>query len=49
VREFGKYYGVGQGTNDNMADEHCMLENNGYKRSLRICNTYCFSTATMVV
>jgi len=27
---------------------HCMLDNWGYKHILRICNTYCFSSATMV-
>jgi hypothetical protein len=27
---------------------HCMLDNEGYKHTLIICNTYCFSTATMV-
>jgi hypothetical protein len=26
----------------------CMLDNWGYKHTLRICNTYCFPTATMV-
>jgi hypothetical protein len=29
-----------------MAHAHCMLE--GYKHILRICSTYCFSSATMV-
>jgi hypothetical protein len=27
----------------------CMLDTEGYKHTLRICNTYCFPTATMVV
>jgi hypothetical protein len=26
----------------------CMLGNEGYRKTLRICNTYCFSTATKV-
>jgi len=26
----------------------CMLDNYGYRNTHRICNTYCFSTATMV-
>jgi hypothetical protein len=36
-----------QATNDNMAHAHCMLDAWGYKQTLRICDTYCFSTATM--
>ena len=35
-------------TDDNMAVEHCMLDTQGYRHTLIICNTYCFSTATMV-
>jgi hypothetical protein len=31
-----------------MAHAHCMLDNWGYKHTLAICNTYCFSTATVV-
>ena len=31
-----------------MAHAHCMLDTKGYKRTLRICNTDFFSTATMV-
>jgi len=27
---------------------HCMLDTYGYRHTLRICNTHCFSTATMV-
>ena len=30
------------------AHAHCMLDNYGYRHTLRICNTYCFTTATMV-
>jgi len=32
----------------NMAHAHCMLDTQGYKWTLRICNTYSFSTATIV-
>ena len=27
---------------------HCMLDNYGYRHTLRICNTYCFSSQTTV-
>ena len=27
---------------------HCMLDTQGYKHTLRLCNAHCFSTATMV-
>jgi len=37
-----------QATNDNMAHAHCMLHNPDYKYTFRLCNTHCFSTATMV-
>jgi hypothetical protein len=30
-----------------MAPAHCMLDTEGYKHTLRICNTYCFFTATV--
>ena len=33
-----------QATADNMVHAHCMLDTEGYKHTLRICNTYCFST-----
>ena len=39
---------VGQVTGDNIAHVHCMLDTQGYNHTLRICNTYCLSTATMV-
>ena len=41
---------AGQATDDNMAYEHCTLDTKGYgyKHTLRICNTYCSSTATIV-
>jgi hypothetical protein len=32
----------------NTAHALCMLDNESYKHSLRICNTYCFSTATVL-
>jgi hypothetical protein len=31
-----------------MAHEHCMLGTKGYKHTLRIRNTYCFFTVTVV-
>ena len=31
-----------------MAHELCMMDHYGYKHTLRICNTYCFPTATVV-
>jgi hypothetical protein len=37
-----------QVTDDNMAHAHCMMDTKGYKQTLKICNTYWFSTATMV-
>jgi len=45
-----KYCTAGQGTDDNIV--RCMyfacFFNLGYKRTLRIRNTYCFSAATVV-
>jgi len=40
-----KYGGGGQATDDNMAHACCMLNDYGYKHTLGICNTYCFSKA----
>jgi hypothetical protein len=37
-----------QATDENAMLEHCMLDTQGYKKKLRILNTYCSSTATMV-
>ena len=34
---------------DNMVHAHCVLDNKGYRHILRIRNTSCFSTATMVL
>jgi hypothetical protein len=31
-----------------MAHAQCMLDNLGYIHALRICNTHCFSTATIL-
>jgi hypothetical protein len=44
-----KYRGAGQATDDSMAHAHCMLDTYGCKRTLRICNTYCVYTATIVM
>jgi len=33
---------------ENVAHVHCMLDTEGYKCTLTVCNT-CFSTAAMVV
>jgi hypothetical protein len=41
-----KYFRAGQATDDNMVHALCMLDKWGYKHTLSICNTYCFSTAT---
>ena len=43
-----KYCRVVQVTDDNMAQAHCMLDNEGYKYTPRTCYIYCFSNATMV-
>ena len=31
-----------------MAHVHCMLDTHGYKNKLRMCNTYCFCTETVI-
>jgi len=38
---------AGQATYDNMTHADCMLNTSGYKYTLRLLNSYCFSTATM--
>jgi hypothetical protein len=43
-----KFCRTGQDTDDTMAHVVGMLDTEGYKHTLGICNTYCFSTATMV-
>jgi hypothetical protein len=42
-----KYFRVGQATDDNTAHAQYMLDTSGYKHTLRICNTCCFSIGTM--
>jgi len=32
-----------------MVHAHCMLDTQGYKYTFRICNIYCYSTATVVM
>ena len=44
----GKYCRAGQATDENMAHVHCMLDIKGYHNTLIMCNSYCFSTATIV-
>jgi hypothetical protein len=44
----GKYCSARQATDDNMAHAYFMLDTYRYKNTLRMCNTYCFSTATLV-
>jgi hypothetical protein len=41
-----KYCTGGQTADDNMAQAHWMLDTEGYRHTLRICNTYCFYMAT---
>jgi len=43
-----KYGTAGQATDDNTAHAHWMLDTLSYRHILRICNTYCLSTATTV-
>ena len=43
-----KYGTAGQTTDDNMAHAHGVLDTLVYRHTLRICNTYCFSTASVV-
>jgi hypothetical protein len=40
---------AGQATDDNMAQTHCVLDKEGYKHKLIICNTFRFSNATTVL
>jgi len=37
-----KYCTAGQDTDDSKTNTHCMLDIQGYKHPLRVCNTYCF-------
>ena len=43
-----KYCRAGQAADDSMVHAHCMLDILGCKHVFRICNIYCFSTATVV-
>jgi hypothetical protein len=45
---FFKWYRIGDNVNDNMVHAQCLLGTYGYKYTLGICNTYCFSTASMI-
>jgi hypothetical protein len=38
----------GQATDDIMAHALCMLDTQGHKHTVIICNTFCLSTITMV-
>jgi len=42
-----KSYRTGKVTYDNTAHAHWMLGTQGYKHTLRICSSYCLSSATM--
>ena len=42
-----KHGTAGEAKDENMAHAHFTLGNLGYKHTLRICNTSCFTTATM--
>ena len=44
-----KYCRAWQATYDNMVHVHCILDTQGYKHTLRICNNYFYSTSTMAV
>jgi len=43
-----KYCRAGQATDHNMTHAHFTLGTQSYKHTLTICNTYCFSTTTVV-
>ena len=43
-----KFCTTGQATDNNTAHAHCVLYTSGCKHTLRILNTYCLSTSTMV-
>ena len=48
MRKCAQLCRAGEATDDNMAHAHCMLDNLSYKHTIRIWNTYWFSTATVV-
>ena len=43
-----KFCRAGLVTYDNMAHAHCMLGTQGYRHTLRVCNTHCFSAVNIV-
>jgi len=43
-----KYYIAGQVSDRTIVHTHCMLDTLGYKYTVTKCNSYCFTTATMV-
>jgi len=43
-----KYCRAVHATDNIMMQVQFMLDTKGHKRTLRICNTYCFSTVTVV-
>ena len=43
-----KYCTAWKVVDDNWAHAHCILDNEGCKHTLRICNTFSFSTLTIV-
>ena len=43
-----EYSRARQAADDSMANAHCMLDTQSHKYTLKICNTYCFSTTTLV-
>jgi predicted deacetylase len=43
-----KFCTAEQAIDDNRRHAHCVLDTQGYRHTLRTCNTYRFSTATMV-
>ena len=43
-----KIFGARQATDDNTAHAHCKPTNQGYKHTLRISNTYCFYTPSII-
>ena len=48
TRYVEKYGAIEQANDDNMAHAHCILDNQGYKHTLTICNNHCFYATTMV-
>ena len=44
----GEHCRAWQGTDEKTEHAHCVLDTWGYKQTLRICNKYWFSTATLI-